>query len=184
VSVEFGVFGGSFDPPHLAHTLLAAYALNAYALERVLIVPTHAHALGKRLAPFEQRLQMCEFAFADLQRVEISSIERDLPTPSFTLSTLEALARRYPGVQLRLLIGADIVAEAHAWHQFDRAIALAPLIVIEREGEQRIDASQPALPDISSSEIRRRLRMGESTRGWLCPRVEDYVRSHGLYTVE
>jgi nicotinate-nucleotide adenylyltransferase len=184
VSVEFGIFGGSFDPPHLAHTLLVAYALNAHALERVLIVPTYAHAFGKPLAPFQARVQMCEFACADLRRVEVCDIERELPTPSLTLATLEALAARYPHVQLRLLIGSDILAEAHAWHRFDRVSELAPPIVIQREGTPELLPKQPALPAISSTEVRRRLRSGESAEGLVCARVADYARSHRLYPIE
>jgi len=179
--VAFGVFGGSFDPPHVAHTLFASYALCAHALERVLVVPAYAHAFGKPLTGFEDRLRMCELAFDGLSRVEICDIERTLPAPNYTLHTLRALARRYPGVQLRLLIGADIPPEAHAWHDFAAVEALAPPIVIERQGTPAHDPSQPALPNVSSSEIRRRLQAGESTRGWLGPSVMRYIQAHGLY---
>jgi nicotinate-nucleotide adenylyltransferase len=181
--VAFGVFGGSFDPPHVAHTLLASYALSVYQLERVLIVPTHSHAFGKRLASFEDRLRMCELAFSPLQRIEICSVERELPTPSLTANTLRALAQRYPGVQLRLLIGSDILQEVHAWHDFASIERSAPPIVVQRSGAQAhgTDADQPALPAVSSSEIRRRLSERESTHGWLAASVAEYIHGHGLY---
>jgi nicotinate-nucleotide adenylyltransferase len=184
VSVTFGVFGGSFDPPHVAHTLLAAYALTAHRLERVLVIPTYAHAFGKALAPFEDRVQMCELAFAELRRVEVSSLERELSTPSLTVNTLEALQQLHPGVQLRLLMGADLVAETHAWHDFARVAELAPPLIIERQGYPLNASDRPALPEVSSSEVRRRLRAGESTEGLLSPAVEQYARSRGLYTAE
>jgi nicotinate-nucleotide adenylyltransferase len=181
VTVTFGVFGGSFDPPHVAHTLLAAYALSAHGLERVLVIPTYAHAFGKALSPFEDRLCMCELAFGELQRVEVSSIERDLPTPSLTVHTLEALLQQHPGVQLRLLIGADLLPETYAWHDFARIEVLAPPLIVERQGYARRSADNPALPDVSSTEVRRRLLAGESTSGLLAPAVDAYARSRGLY---
>ena len=179
--VEFGVFGGSFDPPHAAHVLLASLALAVHGLERVLVVPTHAHAVGKQLTALDDRMRMCELAFAALRGVEILDIERELPAPNYTLNTLRALAERYPGAQLRLLIGADILPEAHAWHDFASIERLAPPIVVERQGYASIDPDQPALPGISSSEIRRRFHAGESTHGWLSPAVQRYIDTHGLY---
>ena len=184
MKVEFGVFGGSFDPPHLAHTLFASYALGAHALERVLVVPTYAHAFGKTLAPFEDRLRMCELAFADLPRVEVCSIERELPVPNLTLTLVQALQRRHPSAQLRLLIGADIVPETRAWHDFASIERVAPPIVVQRQGYAPTDATAPALPAISSSEVRRRLRQRESTTGLLHPAVDEYARARDLYLYE
>ena len=181
MSGEFGVFGGSFDPPHIGHVLLAAYALSAHRLERILVVPTFAHAFGKPLSPFEDRLHMCELAFADLRRIELSNIEQQLPVPSRTVRTLEALAERYPGAQLRLLMGSDLVPETHGWYQFARVAQLAPLLVVQRSGHAGGDDQEPALPNVSSTEIRRRLGAGVSTQGLLNPRVDDYARAHGLY---
>jgi nicotinate-nucleotide adenylyltransferase len=184
VTIEFGIFGGSFDPPHLAHTLLIDYAQSAYELERVLVVPTYSHAFGKRLAPYDDRVRMCELACAEMKRVEVSRIESELPTPSLSVNTIEALSRRFAGVRLRFLIGADILAEAHAWHDFERIERLAPPLVIQRQGRAAIDPRQPALPDISSTEVRRRLRHGESTEGLLAPAVARYALARSLYLLE
>jgi nicotinate-nucleotide adenylyltransferase len=181
VTVEFGVFGGSFDPPHVGHTLLASYVLSAYALERVLVVPAHVHAFGKAMAPFEDRLRMCELAFAELSRVAICDIERDLPPPSLTLNTLQALAKRHPGVRLRLLIGSDIVPETHAWHDFASIEKLAPPLVVQRQGYPLVDPSQPALPEVSSTEVRRRIAAGESTQCLISPMVSKYAHRRQLY---
>jgi nicotinate-nucleotide adenylyltransferase len=179
--MQLGFYGGSFDPPHVAHALAVSTALCVHGLERVLIAPAYQHAFNKRLCDFDHRLRMCELTFSFLRNVEVCDIERDLPAPNFTLHTLQALAARHPDAQLRLLIGADILAETHAWHDFAAIERLAPPVVIERQGFPANDASQPALPGVSSSEIRRRLRAGESTRGWLNPNVEQYIREHGLY---
>ena len=84
-SVEFGVYGGSFDPPHIAHALAVSAALCVHGVERVLIVPTYAHAFNKRLSAFEDRLRMCELTFMHLRGVEICSIERELASrPAYT----------------------------------------------------------------------------------------------------
>ena len=178
--VEWAVFGGSFDPPHAAHVMAAAYVLAAHGVARVLVTPTAAHAFGKRLSSFEDRLRMCELAFAPLRDVELCPIERSLPQPNYTLTTLQALAAQHPDVQLRLVLGTDLKAETHAWHDFDSIRALAPPLWVSRQGHEA-DSGDPALPDISSTEIRRRLLAGESTTGLLSPAVADYIRDHGLY---
>jgi nicotinate-nucleotide adenylyltransferase len=174
------VFGGSFDPPHVAHVLAAAYVLAAHGVARVLVTPTAAHAFGKKLSSFEHRVRMCELAFAPLRDVELCSIERSLPQPNYTLTTLQALAARYPDVQLRLVLGSDLKRETHAWHDFDNIRALAPPLWVSRQGHESV-GSEPALPEVSSTEIRRRLSTGEPTSGLLPVAVADYIREHGLY---
>jgi nicotinate-nucleotide adenylyltransferase len=174
------IYGGSFDPPHVCHTLVCAYVLAAHRVDRVLVVPTGQHPFDKPLSPFPHRVRMCELAMRDLQRVEVSRIEEQLPGPSLTLHTLQALARLHPDAELRLVIGSDLLAETHTWHRFDEISALAPAIVVARAGHGAA-TSGPALPDVSSSEIRRRLRAGESVAGLLDPEVEQYARAHALY---
>jgi nicotinate-nucleotide adenylyltransferase len=174
------VYGGSFDPPHVGHVLVCAYVLAAHEVERVLIVPTRSHPFDKPLAPFEQRLRMCELAFADLRRVELSDIERELPQPSLTLRTLQALQARTPGVPLRLVIGSDLLRETSSWHAFEEVEKLAPPLVVGRAGFPSPDGS-PLLPEVSSTEVRRRLRAGLATDGLLGPAVAAYARAHDLY---
>lgn len=174
------VFGGSFDPPHVAHTLVAAYVLAAHEVDRVLVVPCFRHPFDKPLAPFEHRARMCEIAMRDLPQVEVSTIEAELGTTSRTLPMLEALHARHPDAQLRLVIGSDLVAETPTWHAFDRIRALAPPLVIPRAGHVA-DATEPALPAISSTEVRRRLREGLPTTGLVDPEVAAYARAHALY---
>ena len=85
------VFGGSFDPPHVGHTLVCAYVLTSHAIDGVLVVPAAQHAFDKPLTDFEHRHAMCRLAMRDLAHVEVSTIERDRPGPSLTLHTLEQL---------------------------------------------------------------------------------------------
>lgn len=182
-----GVFGGSFDPPHVAHVLAAAYAASVGDFERVLVVPVYAHAFDKRLVSFEHRVAMCQHAFSDIARVEVSRVEERLPLPSRTLQTLEALGREYPGYALRLIIGSDLLSEAERWHRFDEVARLAPLFVIGRAGRPHAGPSVD-LPPVSSTRVRELLAEPGSDAAreelsWLVPRrVLDYARSELLYT--
>jgi nicotinate-nucleotide adenylyltransferase len=184
VSERLAVFGGSFDPPHVAHMLVAAYVLATEAVDRVLVVPTASHPFGKQLTSFEHRVQMCELAFSDLPEASVCTIERELPPPSLTLRMLEALAAQHPSAHLHLVIGSDLLAETHAWHNFERITQLAPPIIVERQGHERPNATTPALPMISSTEIRHRLPTGVSTHGYLSPAVASYALEYALYTTE
>ena len=174
------VFGGSFDPPHVAHTLVAAYVLAAHEVDRVLVVPCFQHPFDKPLAPFEHRVRMCEIAMRDLSRVGVSTLEAELGPKSRTLPLLQALQKQAPDAQLRLVIGSDLVAETATWHAFDRIRALAPPLVVTRAGHVG-DATEPTLPAISSTEVRHRLREGLPTTGLVDPQVAAYARAHALY---
>jgi len=180
VSEVLAIYGGSFNPPHLAHTLVCAYVLSAERVDRLLLVPTAKHPFDKPLAAFEHRVRMCELAMRRLHGVEVCTIESELPAPSLTLQTLEALQQRNPDARLRLVLGSDLLPETHAWHKFDAIERLAPPIVVQRAGHAS-DPSAPALPDISSTEVRRRLRAGEATGGLIDPEVAEYAVRHGLY---
>jgi nicotinate-nucleotide adenylyltransferase len=183
---ELAILGGSFDPPHLGHVFLAAYALAVGGVERVLVVPVFEHAFAKPLSPFAHRLTMCELAFRDLRRVEVSALERELGGVSRTLRLIDALAQRYPHHRLRTLIGTDILAESHRWQGFAEIERRAPLLVAGRSGHEPADAaiSGPLLPAISSSEIRARLGAGEDPGGLLPREVLRYAREQRLYGAE
>jgi nicotinate-nucleotide adenylyltransferase len=144
-------------------------------------VPTYQHPFGKRLAPFERRLAMCKLAFADLRRVEVSTIERDLGGESRTVRTLETLKERLPHAKLRLVMGSDLLGETPRWHAFDRIEALAPLLLVGRGGHEYDRKLPITLPPVSSTELRQRLADGADVRGWLSLSVIDYIERHGLY---
>jgi nicotinate-nucleotide adenylyltransferase len=177
---ELGVFGGSFDPPHLSHLTLALFGLSCGGLTRVIVAPTFIHALGKPLRDFEHRLRMCELAFRDLPAVEVSAIERELGGVSRTLRLVDALRERYPDHRLRLLIGSDILKEKERWQDFEQICARAPLLVAERPGFAGAQGG-PLLPEISSREIRDMLARGGDASAWLPASVREYIAAHGLY---
>jgi nicotinate-nucleotide adenylyltransferase len=181
-------YGGSFNPPHVAHVLAAAYALCIGEFDRVLVVPVYSHAFDKPLAPFEHRARLAEIAMQPLNGVDVSRIEQTLATPSFTQRTLERLAADHPDWSFRLLVGADAVADWQKWHAYDAVAKLAPPFVLGRVGVPSANAPPPVLPGVSSTRVRELLaRRGdpdaesELSRG--VPRaVLDYIRQHGLYT--
>lgn len=178
----FGVLGGSFDPPHCGHVLLATYALSVAPIDRLLVVPTFEHPFGKALTPFSDRVAMCERAFGVLRAAEVSRIEEALGGASYTVRTLEALRAQHPGAQLRLVIGADVLQDVERWKEFDRVRELAPLFVVGRSGyarEQGVDTLD--LPPFSSTEVRALLREGKSATGLVPRAVESYCREHALY---
>jgi nicotinate-nucleotide adenylyltransferase len=179
--------GGSFDPPHVAHVLLATYALLRGEVDEVLVVPVYEHAFGKRLAGFSDRVAMCELAFQGLRGVRVTRVEEQLPRPNRTLRTLQHLVAEQPDASFRLIIGSDVLAEAAKWHAFDEVTRLAPPLVVSRPGHAQLGAA--LMPDVSSSQVRELLaRRDEAALGKLAelvPRaVLDYVLEHDLYRAE
>ncbi|MEZ4407107.1 MAG: nicotinate-nicotinamide nucleotide adenylyltransferase [Polyangiales bacterium] len=179
--VTVGFFGGSFNPPHVAHVLAAAYALSAHALDRLVVVPCYDHPLGKHLAPFVERAAMCERAFGVLRGVEVSPIEQELGATSRTLYTLQALKERNPDWSLRLVIGSDILHETDKWFRWDEIVKLAPPIVLGRAGHDHPDGPLAVLPPVASRDIRAALARGDLRPGLLPLSVERYIAERGLY---
>jgi nicotinate-nucleotide adenylyltransferase len=177
------VFGGSFNPPHVAHVLACALLLSVQEVDQVLVVPTFRHPFAKALAPFEDRLLMCELAMGWIPRVEVSRVEAEIGGESRTLHTLEHLARAHPDWILRLVIGADILAEAPRWFGFDAIAKMAPPLVLARAGIALPEAGPALLPDVSSTEIRASIEQGAWRKlEYIVPRkVLAHVRARGLY---
>lgn len=146
-------YGGSFDPPHVGHLLSAVYAL-ALGFDKVLVVPVFEHAFGKQMAPFDARVALCRACFRGIEGVEVSELEATLERPSYTVRTLERLTAEHPDWELRVLVGSDVLAETHAWHEFERVQALAPLFVLPRRGHEAPELGPAVLPEVSSSEVR------------------------------
>jgi len=177
------VFGGSFNPPHLAHVLAAAMVLALEDVERLLVVPTFQHPFAKQLAPFDDRVTMSELAMGWLPRVCVSRVEEELGGESRTLRTLEHLAAAHPAWRLRLVMGADLLAESHKWYGFERIRELAPPIVLGRVGVDLAAAPRACLPEISSTEVRAAVADGrfDELRSMVPPAVLAHIRARGLY---
>ncbi|MGC3999673.1 MAG: nicotinate (nicotinamide) nucleotide adenylyltransferase [Anaeromyxobacter sp.] len=177
------LLGGSFNPPHAAHLMAAYWTLATQDVGEVWLMPTWSHPFGKALAPFEDRVRMCELAAAALRGVHVCPAERELagdPLAGKTARVLEHLVQKHPDHRFSLVIGADILPDTDKWYRWDRVQALATLIVIGREGFPPVPGA-PALPAISSTEVRERLARGEDVSGLVPRKVLAYVAERGLY---
>jgi nicotinate-nucleotide adenylyltransferase len=159
--------------------------LSRFDVERILVVPTFRHPFAKALAPYEDRVRMCELGMGWLPRVEVSRVEEELGGESRTLRTIEHLRTKYPDASLRFVMGADLMLESSKWYGFDRIAALAPPIVLGRIGVEYPGAPVPVLPAISSTEVRARLADDAADLDALAevmPRaVLEYARTRRLY---
>ncbi|MCX7015483.1 MAG: nicotinate (nicotinamide) nucleotide adenylyltransferase [Candidatus Sumerlaeota bacterium] len=181
---RIGVFGGSFDPPHVCHVLVCHYVVAIGEVDRVLLVPAHLHPFGKPLTPFAHRLAMCRMTVGDGQgKIEVSDMEARRRGPSFMIDTVRALRAERPETAFRLIIGSDILGETERWKSFDELRRLAPPLVVPRgpNAENRLSF---AFPPVSSTEIREALRQGKDVSAVLSPRVRRYIQERDLYRVE
>ncbi len=168
--MRVAVFGGSFNPPHLGHAMVAAWVRWADRADEVWFTPTLQHAFDKSLAPWSARAAACEELAALLGGwASVCRIEAELPVPSYTVRTLDALAARHADVEFRLVLGADAWEQRASWHQWSRIEKVYSPIVVGRGARPGLDA--PAFPDLSSTEVRRRLAAGEPVDAWVPARV-------------
>lgn len=191
-------FGGSFNPPHFAHTACAKAAARAAGLDEVILVPTGQSAMKNPadFAPAADRLAMTRLA-ADAVRGDITfavdAIEVNRPGTSYTVDTVAALCAK-DARPVHWLIGADQLLNLNRWHRFEELLRLAKFWVMARPGYvidwrplhptvRALQNNVVTVPqmNVSATEIRRRLRTGESVTGLLTPAVETYIRDRGLY---
>lgn len=184
--MRVALYGGSFNPPHVAHLLAATWVLAAAPVDELWVAPVWRHALGKPLqADFDQRLELCRLNFALLgPRVRVIDAERG--GSGRTLDLIERLQLDHPGANFRLVIGADILAEAPRWHRFDEVLRRAPALVLGRGGHALPagfagEVAPLTLPMLSSSAVRAALARGDLPSGWLVREVEAEIRRLGLY---
>jgi nicotinate-nucleotide adenylyltransferase len=180
------VFGGSFNPPHIGHVLAVCAARAQLEACTIQVIPTYQHPFGKALVPFEARVAMCKLALDWIPGLQVSTIERDLGGESRTVRTLRAIKAQDPSATLRLLVGSDILQDAHKWHAFDEVCALAPLLILDRAGAPRDGGGPNVLPAVSSTQLRELLQhpsAGDQTLGVLLPQsVRAFIAAHHLYS--
>lgn len=182
------LFGGSFDPVHVGHLVVAEAAADALG-SRVRFVPAREQPFKQatHAAAPEARAEMLDLAVAGNHRLGVERIELSLPAPSYTVRTLRALARREPGNRFTLLLGADAARELGQWHEVEALPELADVVVFARPGVDlprhpaiRRVIAVPAL-DVSATLVRERLRRGQSIRYLVPDAVREYITAHGLY---
>jgi nicotinate-nucleotide adenylyltransferase len=197
--MRLGLFGGTFDPIHLGHLILAESCREACGLDRVWFVVAGAppHKPGERTS-VDDRVEMARIAIAGHPAFEVSELEARRPGPHYSFETLEEVHRQRPDDALFFLIGADSLADLPQWRRPDRIAALATVVVVGRPGVVVPGGSATRWPDlgpearpfqmvkaptigISSSDLRRRVAEGRSIRYQVPRGVEAYIEAHRLY---
>ncbi len=189
---RIGVLGGTFDPVHIGHLVVAVEARHQLGLDRVLLVVANDpwQKRGSRaMTPAADRLAMTRAAVEGLAGIEVSSLEVDRGGPSYMVDTLTSLRSQYPGTQLLLIVGADVAAQMGTWDRATELPALASLVVACRGGAPAgtvppgwtvVDLPVPRL-DVSSSELRERLREGRPVDFLVPEAAMRCIEQRGLY---
>jgi nicotinate-nucleotide adenylyltransferase len=191
--VRLGLYGGTFDPPHIGHLIVAQDALTALRLDRILFIPAAAppHKRDRRVTDPDLRVRFLEAALADDPRFGVEPLELRRSGPSYSVDTLEALRAAYPGDDLFLLLGADQFREFRTWREPERIASLARLAVMSRGDTSDIQDREISAfgaewvnvtrIDLSSSMIRERLARGESVRYLVPAAVEALLSQYDVY---
>ena len=188
--MKIGIFSGSFNPIHLGHTRLAAFIRQQAGLDEVwlMVSPNNPLKAASELMDEKLRYHLAQLATAELEGIRPSDFEFHLPKPSYTIHTLEQLTAAYPQHQFSLIIGSDNMAIFHEWKDWQRILALYPIIVYPREGDDIAALKQQypmmhviegaPLLNISATEIRAHLQDDTLLREWLHPDVATCLRMH------
>jgi nicotinate-nucleotide adenylyltransferase len=198
--MRVGIFGGTFDPVHLGHLILAEQCREQGRLDQVWFVPAPRppHKSEASLTRFEQRVEMIQLAIAGQPAFRVEEIEKDRTGPSYTVDTVAELRRLHPGDEFFLLVGSDTLADIHTWYEPARLLDMVGLLVMTRPGRAtrtaeeiraalrlpvpvRLEVIESPLIDISSRDLRVRSAAGRTLR-YLLPRaVEMYVMEKHVY---
>lgn len=198
---KVGILGGTFDPVHLGHLLMAQTVREACQLDRVLLMPCHTppHKACGTQASAADRLAMVRLAVAGDPALDVCTLEIDRGGVSYAVDTLRAFRSSHPASEPHFVMGMDSLRELHLWHRVRELLDLCSFIVVERPGVDRpLAAADLALPapwserlltqvvrgrlcDISSREIRGRIASGRPIRYLVPPAVEQFILERGLY---
>lgn len=189
--MRLGILGGSFDPPHVGHLLAASDAYELLALDRLIFIPAATQPLkrGRAAASPSARLEMVRRLVGSDARFGVDAVEIEREGLSYTVDTLTTLAERHPDAERFLLVGADTLTSFARWREPERIVRLARLTVVQR-GEGAVDLTGiPGEPlvlhtrrvDVSSTEVRERVRTGQSIHGFVPDAVAAFIEAERLY---
>jgi len=199
MSPRIGLFGGTFDPPHIGHLILAAEAQSQLGLDRLLwiLTPNPPHKKDQPITPLRHRLAMVRFTLSDAPTFELSTVEIDRPGPHFALDTVTIVANLNPDASLVYIMGGDSLRDLPMWHRPEELISGLDVIGVMRRPGDSIDLSalekkipgvtakvrfvDAPLLDISAHEIRLRAAEGRPYRYFLPAKVYNYIVKHNLY---
>lgn len=196
---RLGIFGGTFDPPHVGHLILAAEARDQLALDCTIwvLTPDPPHKHGEEISSLEHRLAMVELAISDDKDFSLSHVDIDRPGPHYTLDTVQLLRSQYPDLELIYLMGGDSLHDLPQWYKAEQFLQAVDGIGVMRRPGDEIDLSVllralPELQDklnfvtaplleISAEQIRRRAHQNRTYRYYLLPIIYDYIHKNRIY---
>lgn len=191
--MNIGIYGGSFNPPHVAHLVVAETVREQFGLDCILWIPSFRppHKDVETLAPIDDRLEMVRLAISGNDGFAVSDIEKRLGGISYTLSTIERLQEENPDDRFHLIMGGDTLLEFGKWYHPEQIISRVALLVYHRPGADLSGANpkfleharlaEAPLLAISAEGLRRRIHAGHSIRYFVPESVRLYIEEHGLY---
>ncbi len=190
--IKIGLFGGSFDPIHHGHLIVAEWLLNELGLHSVFFIPVFKHAFKSKseITPAHHRFKMVQLAVRDFENFEVSDFEISQETTSYTIDTLRFFKTKYPKAQLFFFIGGDNLAEFHLWKDYQQLLEMATFVVYDRPGgilpdhlpKEKFLFIKAPLIEISSTIIRQRIREGKSVKSLIPSAVWHYIQQKQLYS--
>ena len=196
---RLGIFGGTFDPPHIGHLILAAEALDQLDLDFTIwvLTPDPPHKRGQEISTLDHRLCMLKLAISDNDAFSLSHVDIDRPGPHYTIETVQILRGDYPGFELIYLMGGDSLHDLPNWYQAEQFLHTVDGIGVMRRPGDNIDLSEliDTLPEletklnfvtaplleISAEQIRRRAHENRNFRYYLKPEIYEYIQTHQIY---
>ena len=200
--MKIGIFGGTFNPPHIGHLNIAEGVLKEFELSKVLIIPTYVppHKISPSLASVEDRLKMCELTFSD-EAFEISEIESQRKGKSYSVDTLTELGQIYPDADFYFLVGDDMLLTLHTWRNPEHILEMCKMVSTIRSDSYTIsdleEYAKAYFPkayendrfefmyvppiELSSTDIRERVESGEDIKDMVTDAVRDYIFARGIY---
>ena len=155
--MQIAVYGGSFNPPHVGHGMVASWLYWTGLVDEVWLMPSFSHPFSKELTPFDTRVAWCTAFAEDIGPwIRVTDIEKELPTPSYTIDSLSAIQARHPAHQFRFVVGADVIPDLPKWKHWNAIESDFTPIIVGRDGYPNPDRSV-VFPGVSSSQIRQML---------------------------
>ncbi len=191
--MKIAIYGGSFNPPHTGHQLVAALVLATTNIDELWFMPTYKHMLGKELLDFEHRFEMVRLMAKMFgNRASVSRAEQRLgKQPGFvgsrTIDLIRYLREEWPNDTFHLIMGSDLIEQFKTWEGSEEILAHAPPIVVDRAGyasESPLASHRLVLPDVSSTLVKKALVAGENVRRLVPRDVLAYINHHGLYQLK
>lgn len=188
---KIGIIGGTFNPPHIGHLIIAEHVRDQLGLEKILFMPSYTppHKKQKKTIDSKHRIAMLEKTVSQNNQFEIDLSEIKRKGKSYTYDTIKALKEVYPDTEFYFIVGADMVEDLPNWHNIDELVSLVQFVAVNRPGYQ-VSSSYPVIMvdvpdiDISSSDIRQKVNDGCSIKYLVTSETEKYIESEGLYKNE